>query len=188
MGNSVGATGAGGGEVTRWEGTASVRLFLLEAGAWAALALAVIPLQDRLIGLLDLAGPAASYFAEQHADQLGLVLVGIVTTIAASRIARILWRAVGARTNRYRLSNRHLVVESGLFSKTVREINLRAIDHVMIHRPFLGRLLGIGEIAIVAVEVDPKDPKARVRMPGVADPMAVHALIREAVHEATRHD
>jgi uncharacterized membrane protein YdbT with pleckstrin-like domain len=180
----VGATAAEAAEVTRWEGTASLKVFALEAGGWAALALALVRLRDPLVGLLALLGPEVSYFAERNGDLLGAWLVGIVTTAAASKIARLLWRAVGARTNRYRLSNRHLVVESGFFSKTIREVDLRAIDDVMVRRPFFGRLVGVGEIAVMTSEVDRKGPRTRVRLPGVVDPEAVHALIRKAVHEA----
>jgi hypothetical protein len=182
----AGGNVAGSGEVTRWEGTASLKLFILEAGGWAAVALAVVRVRDQLVGLLGLAGPEASYFAERNANELGLLLVGIVTTAAVARISRILWQAVGARTNRYRLSNRHLVVETGFLSKTVREINLRAVDDVMVHRSFLGRLVRVGEIAVVSSNVDRMGPKTRLRMPGVTDPNAVHDLIREAVQQATR--
>jgi hypothetical protein len=180
----MGATATRAAEVTRWEGTASLKAFALEAGAWAALALVLVRLRDPLVGLLALLGPQADYFVERNGSELGVWLAGIVTTVAVSRIARVVWRAVGARTTRYRLSSRHLVVESGYFSKTLREVNLRAIDDVLVQRPFLARLVGVGEIAVVASETDRKGPRARVRLTGVIDPLAVHALIRQAVHDA----
>jgi len=172
--------------VTRWEGTASLRAFALEAGAWAALALAVVQLRGPLVHLVALLGPEADYFVERNGEDLGLWLAGVVTTLAVSRIAHVLWRAIGARTNRYRLSDRHLVVESGFFSKTLREINLRAIDDVVVRRPFLGRLVRVGEIAVVTSETDRKGPGLRIRLPGVLDPLAVHGFIRAAVHDAGR--
>src|SRR5215471_7353137 len=170
---------AAAGEVTRWESGASLKALALEAGAWALLGLAVIKLSDRLVGLIALAGPAAADVVESSSNELALVLAGIVSAVAVSRIARVLWRAVHARTSHYRLSNRHLVVESGFFSKTVREINVRAIDDVLVRRSLLGRMVGVGEIAIVASEADRTGPRTRVRLPGVPNPSAVHALIRE---------
>jgi hypothetical protein len=177
-------TAAGAAEVTRWEGMASLKAFALEAGAWGALALAAIRLRDPLVALLGLLGPQVDYFVERNASALGLWLAGIVSTLAVSRVARVVWRALGARTTRYRLSSRHLAIESGFFSKTLREINLRAVDDVVVRRPFLGRLVGVGEIAVVASETDRKGLRTRVRLPGVVDPLAVHALIRQAVHDA----
>jgi len=179
-----GISAAAPGEVTRWESAASLKALALEAGVWAVLGLAVIKLSDRLVGLIALAGPAAADVVDRSSNELALLLAGIVSAVAVSRIARVLWRAVRARTSRYRLSNRHLVVESGFFSKTVREINVKAIDDVMVRRSLLGRLVGVGEIAIVASEADDKGPRTRVRLPGVPDPRAVHALIREVVHES----
>lgn len=179
---------ANAGEVTRWEGTAALRVFALEAGAWALLALGVVALRDHVVSLLAGAGPLVGGFVERNWDEVGLIVAGIATTVGVSRIARVLWRAVGARTNRYSLSTRHLRVESGFFSKSIREINLRAVDDILIQRSLLGRLVGVGEIAVVGFEADGRTPRTRLRLPGVADPLAVHALIREAVHQAGRAD
>ena len=95
---------------------------------------------------------------------------------------RLGWRTLVLRSHRYGVSNQRIMVESGVFSKSLAEIDVRTIDDITFHQTFVERLLGIGEIAILSS--DPSNP--RVRLVGVPDPRQVRELIRNSAYQATR--
>jgi uncharacterized membrane protein YdbT with pleckstrin-like domain len=57
-----------------------------------------------------------------------------------------------ARGTHYRLTSRRVVIESGIFSKRLEQIDLyRVVDYV-VERPFGQRLLGTGNVVIEATD------------------------------------
>ena len=113
-----------------------------------------------------------------------------VVVVAGGRIVRLVWRGLVLRSHSYRLSNQRLLVESGVFSKTIDEIDLRTVDDITFHQSFVERLLGLGEIGIVSSEPDVQGGALRrggmrARLMGVSDPRAVREQIRNAAYEAS---
>ena len=113
-----------------------------------------------------------------------------VVFVAGSRIARLLWRALVLRSHSYRLTNQRLLVESGVFSRTIDEIDLRTVDDITFHQRFFERVLGLGQIGIVSSEPDtsgqaPRRAGVRARLLGIADPREVREQVRNAAYAAT---
>jgi len=177
---------ASGAETLLWEATPSLRTFSAEIVLLMVVAGALFALTDPLVALLGELPFASARLARDLQPQLELLFPGIVLSAAVARIARVLWRAVVVRRHRYRLSNRRLVVESGLLSREVREIDVRAIDDILLRQSLLGRLLGVGEIALVAAIPDGKGPRQKLRLEGLRDAADARDAIRDAAFQATR--
>ena len=121
---------------------------------------------------------------------LSLAAVVFVVFVAGQRFVRLVWRGLVLRGHSYRLSNQRLLVESGVFSRTIDEIDLRTVDDITFHQRPLERMLGVGRIGIVSSEPSAdggiaRRPGVRAELVGVADPRAVRETIRNAAYEAS---
>jgi Bacterial PH domain len=110
-----------------------------------------------------------------------VLILGVVALVTA-RLVRLAWRTLVLRSHHYKLTNQRILVESGVFSKTIAEVDVRTIDDITFHQSFVERLLEVGQIAIVSSE--PSTP--RLRLVGVPDPRAIRELVRNAAYQATR--
>ena len=140
--------------------------------------LAYAPLRD---GLRHSSRDAAGLVAE-HEDGARTVIILCVVAVVGARLVRLGWRTLVLRSHRYGISNQRIMVESGVFSKTLAEIDVRTIDDITFHQTLVERMLNIGQIAILSSE--PSTP--RVRLVGVPDPRAVRELVRNSAYQATR--
>jgi len=102
---------------------------------------------------------------------------------------RLGWRAIVLRAQSYRLTNQRLLIESGVFSRTINEIDLRTVDDITFHQRFSERVLGLGQIGIVSSEPDPDGARrgagVRARLVGVSRPREVREQIRNAAYAAS---
>lgn len=177
-----------------WEGVPSLKALTLELVATllfsitfsVAVYLSYTPVLRGIAGLSrDLAKAVAA-----HEGRIQLAVILAVVLVAGARIARLVWRGLVLRSQRYQLSNQRLLVETGVFSKTINEIDLRTVDDITFHQPFIERLLGLGRIGIVSSEPDPqatghRRAGLRAQLIGVPDPRVVREQIRNAAYEAT---
>jgi len=179
-------TGASANEEVLWEGSPSLKALAVAMAATAVFAIAVplivylawTPLRDLLAG----AGRKAAKLVAAQEDNAQTVVLVAVIALVAIRIARLGWRMMALRSHRYGVSNQRIIVESGVFSKTLVEIDVRTIDDITFHQSFVERLLGIGQIAILSSE--PATPRAR--LVGVPNPRDVRELVRSSAYAATR--
>ena len=122
---------------------------------------------------------------------LRLAAIVFVIVVAGGRCARLVWRGLVLRSHSYRLSNQRLLIESGVFSRSIDEIDLRTVDDISFHQSFTERLLGLGQIGIVSSEpaatasVVARRAGMRARLVAVPDPRTVREQIRNAAYEAT---
>ena len=182
------------GEEQLWEGRPSLKTLTWAAVGTllyaVALALAVyFVYQPALHAVSGLSRDAARSVAS-YEPGLRLAAIVFVVVVAGGRIVRLVWRGVVLRSHSYRLSNQRLLVESGVFSKTIDEIDLRTVEDITFHQRFVERLLGLGEIGIVSSEPDAQGGALRrggmrARLMGVSDPRAVREKIRNAAYEAS---
>jgi len=86
------------------------------------------------------------------------------------------------RTPASRLTNQRLVVESGLFSRRLDEVDLRGVEDVGFEQPVLERLLGVGRITVVSTD----RVRPRVALVGIAAPREVRELLRARAYEASQ--
>jgi hypothetical protein len=174
------------GEESLWEGRPSLKALAVQMVATALFAillpvavyLAYGPVRD---ALSHASHDAADLVAEHEDGARTTIILGVVALVGA-RLVRLGWHMLALRSHRYGVSNQRILVESGVFSKSLAEIDVRTIDDITFHQTFVERLLGIGQIAILSS--DPSN--ARVRLVGVPDPRQVRELIRGSAYQATR--
>jgi membrane protein YdbS with pleckstrin-like domain len=154
---------------------------LLLTETWGALLVA-------LVLLLVLATLLLPVFSEVSRNtwldtRKGPVTVAVVLGVyLAFRGVSIALRAARLRATRYKLTNQRLVVETGLASRTLAEVDLRSVEDLVFRQGPMERLLGIGTIGVVSS--DRNTP--RLQLVGVKDPRGTRELIRTQAYAATQ--
>ena len=176
-----------------WEGTPSQKALAVETAGVMLLTLALSlavgfayrPALDAASGI----SPDVAKFITGYEPGLKLAAVLFVVVVAGQHLLRLGWRALVLRTQSYRLTNQRMLIESGVFSRTINEIDLRTVDDITFHQRFSERLLGLGQIGIVSSEPDPDRPPRRAglraRLIGVRQPREVREQIRNAAYAAS---
>jgi len=178
-----------------WEGKPSLRILTVDL-IWALLFGAAIA-----IGVALLFTPALAAVAKlstgtaraiaSNAPGLRLAAIVFVVVVAGQRIVRLGWRGFVLRALSYQLSDQRLLIESGVFSRTINEIDLRTVDDLTFHQRFSERLLDLGRIGIVSSEPGPEGggqvrrAGTKAELIGIPDPRAVRELIRNAAYAAS---
>lgn len=178
---SVGAAAAvPASEQSLWEGSPSIALLYgkLLRLIVQFLVLVVIGYFAIAKGLPALTSP----YVQDHADELRLGIIGLLTLAFIPAIFALLMAAARNRTTRYRVTNQRVLIESGLFSRSLDEIDLRSVDDIEFRQSFLERLFGIGEIAVVST--DKVAPRRVLR--GIHDPRNTREIIRSAAYKVTQ--
>ncbi|HEY5089386.1 MAG TPA: PH domain-containing protein [Polyangia bacterium] len=181
-------------EETLWEGSPAIKMLALDLASTALFSLALslvvyLGFQPALHFLAGLSQQAAEAVAA-YRPGFRLAALAFVLVLIGRRVGGLIWRALALRGHRYRLSNQRLVIESGVLSKTLTEIDIRTVEEVSFHQSFAERLLGIGQISLVSSSPAPsaaslRRPGREVRLLGVLDPRAVREKIRDAAYAAT---
>jgi uncharacterized membrane protein YdbT with pleckstrin-like domain len=154
-----------GPEETLWKGTPSPKVLI-----------------GRVIGLIVIviAVPlAAHWFAgttnaiDQQATivKIGWWLTGIVFLIQLVRLIIALMRI---RSTVYTITTQRILIENGILSKALNEIDLRTIDDTQFYQSFTARLLGIGNVTLIST--DKEEPVLVLR--SVPDPRNLRETIR----------
>lgn len=95
-------------------------------------------------------------------------LIGVGVLVVVS-----IWRYL---TYRYGIGANHLVVRSGLFNRSLREIPFVRIQNVAVHQTVLHRVFGVAEVRLESA--GSKEPEAQMRVLKLADALALEALVR----------
>jgi uncharacterized membrane protein YdbT with pleckstrin-like domain len=82
----------------------------------------------------------------------------------------------------YTVSNQRILIQQGILSKSVSEIDLRSIDDTQFFQSFTDRLLGIGNVTLVSS--DKALPTTMLR--GIHNPRAVRETIRAAAYQVSQ--
>jgi uncharacterized membrane protein YdbT with pleckstrin-like domain len=184
---SVGARPAA--EQALWEGSPSVKAMAMNITTTTLFALVVSAavFASYRPALRFIAGISTGLAQIVADDEPGLRLaaVAFVIFVVGARIARLLWRVVALRSQHYRLTNQRLLLEQGVFSKTITEIDLRTVDEITFRQSFSERLLGVGEITVISSEPGGRGNHERVRLAGILDPRNVRESLRTAAYDAT---
>jgi membrane protein YdbS with pleckstrin-like domain len=160
-------------EETLWHGTPSPKVLIGRAAGTLAIVVA-IPV---------LAHVAASFTADLAA-QSRLVVAGwwiaaAVLVVQAIRLGSALLRI---RSTMYTITSQRIVIESGVLSKAVREIDLRTIDDTQFFQSAMHRLMGIGDVTLVSA--DRTLPTFVLR--DAPDPRALRELIRSHAYRVSQ--
>jgi uncharacterized membrane protein YdbT with pleckstrin-like domain len=97
-------------------------------------------------------------------------LVGVVRAI------------VHVRSLKYTLTNQRLLVEKGIFSRALEEVDLRYVDETQFSQDFMERLLGIGSVRVASSDaINP-----RLVLVGLRDPRGVREALRAAAYKVSQ--
>ena len=160
-------------EQTLWQGTPSWAT-LGGKLALMLLVLIVVPLVARFFAsrAFDLDSASRIMRIGWLVTLLALVYEAITLLIALFRI----------RSTVYTITNQRVMIESGLLSKSLSEIDLRYIDDSNFYQSVMARLLGIGNVTIISS--DKSTPTYVLR--NIKDPRGVRELIRANAYQASQ--
>ena len=99
----------------------------------------------------------------------GLLGVGVMVPLAVARYYSF----------RYRIGGDRIVIRSGLFHKTVRDIAFTRIQNVTLHQGLLHRLMGVAEVRLETGGGEDKE-EGRMRVIGFAEAQALQRIIRSS--------
>jgi uncharacterized membrane protein YdbT with pleckstrin-like domain len=156
-------------EETLWQGSPSGTL-LVGHIAGIVFVLIAIPLLARFF---------AATMHEVQADgmiRFGWWATAILVTI---QLIGLLVAWIHLRSTMYRVSNQRVIVEQGIFSKTVDEIDLRYVDDSAFTQTLVDRILGIGSVTLISS--DKSSPRYVLR--SIKDPRGVRELIRAEAYK-----
>jgi uncharacterized membrane protein YdbT with pleckstrin-like domain len=90
---------------------------------------------------------------------------------------------LGALSTRYRVTSRRIVIEQGLLSKRLEQVDLYRISDYTVERPFVQRLMGTGNLLLKTI--DRSTPQ--VNLLGLkTDLVALYEKLREATEADKR--
>jgi uncharacterized membrane protein YdbT with pleckstrin-like domain len=154
-------------EETLWRGTPSALLLL---GKIAGVALTVIVL------------PLIYYLGSDFLVPYAQIVWIIITVVVLWQIVGIVIALARIRTTLYNVTNQRVTIETGIFSKSVEDIDLRYIDDTQFSQHFMERVLGVGNVTIVSS--DKTTPNYVLR--GIRDPRALRELIRANAYQVSQ--
>src|SRR5581483_2128439 len=130
-------------EETLWHGTPSGRILMGRAAA----------IVSTPIVIMVLAYVAASMTADLETKgqivRAGWWIVGTLVLVQAIGVVVKLLRIRGTM---YTITTQRIIIEEGLLSKSVREIDLRTIDDTQFSQSLIQRILGIGNVTLVSTD------------------------------------
>ena len=160
-------------EETLWQGTPS----------WATLGgkLAF------MVAVLIIVPLVARFFASKTLDfeqatrvmRIGWLITLVVLIYEAVTLLAALFRI---RSTNYTITNQRVMIETGLLSKSLSEIDLRYIDDSNFYQSVMARLLGIGNVTIISS--DKSTPTYVLR--NISDPRGVRELIRANAYRVSQ--
>jgi hypothetical protein len=160
-------------EETLWRGTPSWRVLI---GKVAVMIVTVILL------------PIATSFAASRAPDIEMhsrisTIGWWITAIAlVLQIVAFLIAMLRLQSTLYTITNQRILIEQGMLSKSVNEIDLRNLDDSQFFQTFADRLLGIGNVTLVS-----SDKALPVTMlHGIHDPRGVREIIRARAYQVSQ--
>ncbi|MDP9193790.1 MAG: PH domain-containing protein [Acidobacteriota bacterium] len=157
-------------EETLWQGTPSMALL---AGHFAGIVLVAVgvPLFTR-------------FFAGTMPEGDGLVRTGWVITaiVLFIQVIALLVAWITLRSTMYRVTSQRVLVEQGVFSKKVDEIDLRYVDDSTFTQSLIERILGIGSVTLMSS--DTSSPRYVLR--SIKDPRGVREMIRAEAYQSSQ--
>ena len=160
-------------EETLWQGNPS---WLLLIGKVIAMVVTVIAIPL-----------AAWFFATKTPDransnefmQWGWRITGLLVLI---QLISFLMALARLRSTIYTVTNQRVMIETGMVSKNLSEIDLRYIDDTQFHQGVADRMLGIGNVMIISS--DKATPTYVLR--GLRDPRALREMVRTNAYQVSQ--
>ncbi len=160
-------------EETLWKGSPSWRVLI---GKVVAMILAVIVIPAVAIFI---ASKTADMEMSGRITKIGWLLAAV---IVVWQLIAFLIAMMRLQSTLYMVTNQRILIEQGMLSKSVSEIDLRSLDDTQFFQPFTERLLGIGNVTLVSS--DKALPVTVLR--GVHNPRNVRETIRAAAYQVSQ--
>jgi len=122
------------------------------------------------------------YFGYQFLAPYGTIVWIVIAAIVVWQIVAVIIALARIRTTLYTVTNQRVIIETGLTTKSVEDIDLRYIDDSQFHQTFIERVLGIGNVTIISS--DKTLPTYAMR--GIRDPRGVRELIRANAYQVSQ--
>jgi membrane protein YdbS with pleckstrin-like domain len=127
------------------------------------------------------ASMAASATPETRA-MLWTIMWWIVSVFALVELIRFCISFAQLRSTQYTVTNQRVMIEKGLLSKSLSEIDLRYVDDTQFVQSVFDRMLGIGNVTIVS-----SDKTIPIYVfAGVPDPRGLRELIRTSAYQVSQ--
>jgi uncharacterized membrane protein YdbT with pleckstrin-like domain len=160
-------------EETLWTGSPSWRV-LIGKVVMMVLTVIVIPIA---------AGFVASHTSDMEMSgritKIGWYATALLLLI---QLVGFLFAMLRLQSTLYTVSNQRVLIEQGILSKSLSEIDLRSIDDTQFFQSFIDRLLGIGNVTLVSS--DKALPVTVLR--GIHNPRNVRETIRAAAYQVSQ--
>lgn len=160
-------------EETLWRGTPAWTV-LMGRLALIVLTLIVIPVLAYLA-----ASRAIDLESSARINRIGWMITGCVVLV------ELLWFGISLalqRSTRYTVTNQRVMIETGLLTKALSEIDLRYVDDSQFTQGVVHRMLGIGNVTLLSS--DKTTPVYMLR--GIRDPRGVRELIRTHAYKVSQ--
>jgi membrane protein YdbS with pleckstrin-like domain len=186
VGEAAASDGGRRQESVIWEGSPSLKLLMVQV-------LRTVIVATAAIVAAVLVHPLAVAFFEDLSSGKGgrgprdgspatLILMIIIGSYLVIRAIVLTVSVFRLRTTHYRLTNQRLVVEQGILSRTLDEVDLRTVDDSGFSQSPLERLQNIGTVWIIAS--DRATPRLTLR--GIPEPRALREKIRESAYRMSQ--
>jgi membrane protein YdbS with pleckstrin-like domain len=175
-----------GAERELWKGSPSTTAMTGAILGWALFALLVTA------GVFVLYGPALDFagglstdvkrFVTRNEGGVRLAVIAFVVAVVGLKLARLSWRVAVLKSHHYRITDQRIVIESGVFSRQIEEIDMRTVEDLQFRQSLMERLLGIGDVTVISAD----KTVGRARLVGLERPRDLRELIRTSAYQATR--
>jgi len=178
--------GAPGPEETLWEGRPSIallygKLVRLFIRLIIVIVIGYFALTSGLSVLGSLSSAAAS-FVEQNNTVLVLGILVVLALLLLPAVMGLLQAWARIKNTHYRVTNQRIVIQSGVLSRSLEEIDMRSIDDIEFQQTVFERLFGIGQVFVVSTDkVAPK-----LSLHGIPDPLKIRELIRSNAYQVSQ--
>jgi membrane protein YdbS with pleckstrin-like domain len=187
----VGAGGTEGGpsrrgETVIWQGSPSLKLLLVQILRTLIVGTAAV------VAAIAIQPMASQFFADLSAGKSGrgprdgspatFVLAALVGGYLVIRAVMLTLSVLRLRTTKYRLTDQRIMIERGVLSRALEEVDLRYVDDSGFSQSPLERLQGIGSVWIISSDKS----MPRLQLVGIQDPRALRELIREHAYRLTQ--
>ena len=161
-------------EETLWRGTPSP-ILLIGKIATLLLILVAIPLIARFFA-------STVTFDLEKARNIRTAGWVIALILGAIQLVVLVLAWLRLRSTLYVITNQRVMIEQGILSKSVNEIDLRYVDDSQFYQGLSDRMLGIGNVTLISS--DKNTPTCTLR--SVRDPRGVRELIRSNAYQVSQ--
>lgn len=160
-------------EETLWRGTPSA-IKLAGRIIEGVLIVVIVPLLFRWF-----AGQTNDLQTSTNLIRFGWLATSLLLIIT---VVRFLSAFIQLRSTLYTITNQRVMIERGLLSKQLSEIDLRYVDDTQFFQGIVDRMLGIGNVTIISSD---KSTPTYVLV-GVKDPRALREMIRSNSYQVSQ--